>query len=68
MNQAPHNGLPLTRPLWEANTPLAGEALPSLPRLTVYEKEGHGIGLAKNHPWGTAMLKWLENRRGATCF
>lgn len=33
---APHNGLPLTFPLWEKNTPLAGEALPGLPRLTVY--------------------------------
>jgi len=30
--------------------------------LHIYEKEGHGIGLAKNHPWGAAMLKWLENR------
>jgi len=35
--------------------------------LHIYEKEGHGIGLAQNHPWGKAMLKWLENRRGATC-
>jgi hypothetical protein len=25
-------------------------------------KEGHGIGLAKNHPWGAAMLNWLKNR------
>lgn len=33
---APHNGLPLTLPLWEKVTPLAGEALPGLPRLTVY--------------------------------
>lgn len=33
---APHNGLPLTLPLWEKDTPLAGEALPGLPRLTLY--------------------------------
>ncbi len=31
--------------------------------LHIYEKEGHGIGLAKKHPWGKAALKWLENRR-----
>ncbi|MGZ0656050.1 alpha/beta hydrolase [Coraliomargarita sp. W4R53] len=37
MNTSPLlNGLPLTFPLWEQNTPLAGEALPGLPRLTIY--------------------------------
>ncbi|WPJ95021.1 alpha/beta hydrolase [Coraliomargarita algicola] len=30
--------------------------------LHIYEKEGHGIGLAKNHPWGKAMLQWMQNR------
>lgn len=33
---APHDGLPLTFPLWEKETPFAGEALPGLPRLTLY--------------------------------
>jgi len=33
---APHNGLPLTLPLWQQDTPLAGAALPGLPRLTIY--------------------------------
>lgn len=30
------NGLTVTIPLWEKNTPLAGEAHPHLPRLTIY--------------------------------
>ncbi|MDQ8193060.1 alpha/beta hydrolase [Coraliomargarita sp. SDUM461004] len=30
--------------------------------LHIYEKEGHGIGLAKNHPWGRALLQWMSNR------
>ncbi len=34
--------------------------------LHIYEKEGHGIGLANNHPWGKATLKWLKNRKPQT--
>ncbi|WP_309379995.1 alpha/beta hydrolase [Cerasicoccus frondis] len=30
--------------------------------LHIYEKGGHGIGLAHNHPWGPAFLSWLKNR------
>ena len=30
--------------------------------LHIYEKGAHGIGLAANHPWGKAMLQWLDNR------
>ncbi|GHC08280.1 alpha/beta hydrolase [Cerasicoccus arenae] len=30
--------------------------------LHIYEKHGHGIGLAQNHPWGPALIEWLKNR------
>ncbi len=31
--------------------------------LHIYEKGVHGIGLANNHPWGEALLGWLEKRK-----
>lgn len=36
MTTAPNNGLPLTFTLWKDQTPFTGQALPGLPRLTVY--------------------------------
>lgn len=29
--------------------------------LHVYPEGGHGFGLAANHPWGPALLNWLNN-------
>lgn len=31
--------------------------------LRIYEGEGHGFGLAANHPWGRDLLEWLVLRR-----
>lgn len=28
--------------------------------LHVYPKGGHGFGMAANHPWGPALLRWLD--------
>jgi acetyl esterase/lipase len=28
--------------------------------LHIYPEGGHGFGMANNHPWGPALLKWLE--------
>ena len=28
--------------------------------LHIYQKGGHGMGLGKNHPWGTDCLYWLK--------
>ncbi|WP_309397460.1 alpha/beta hydrolase [Cerasicoccus maritimus] len=30
--------------------------------LHIYEKGPHGIGLEQSHPWGPALLSWLQNR------
>jgi acetyl esterase/lipase len=30
--------------------------------LHLYEGDRHGFGLANNHPWGTALLQWLQSR------
>ncbi len=39
---------------------LRAQGIPA--EIHIYEKEGHGIGLAGNHPWGQAVLNWLKNR------
>lgn len=31
--------------------------------LHLYEGDKHGFGLAANHPWGKALLGWLDQRR-----
>lgn len=34
--------------------------------LHLYEGDRHGFGLANNHPWGSALLQWLELRQTGT--
>lgn len=55
------NGLPLTFPLWQKCTPLAGEALPGLPRLTVYLpseelKTGQAVIICPGGGYGTLSV------------
>ena len=51
----PDNSILLYRALHDAGVP---------PELHIYESGGHGFGLADNHPWGEAMLRWLEAKNG----